>query len=136
MAGIIGLLGEVPFVCAADKVLTFKDLTVENSTKWAQHDVINQKPVLEYVGEELREVSLKIRLDSNLNVSPSLGIQALNAIRKRHKAVPLLIGGEYFGRFVIESLSEDRKYHTGVGVCQIAEVTLTLKEHASGISLF
>ena len=44
--GVTGLFGLVPFVCSASVVSTFKDVNRELSTRWAQHDVIGQKPTL------------------------------------------------------------------------------------------
>ena len=39
-----------------------------------------------------------------------------------------MIGGEYLGRFVIESVSEERRFHTGAGVCIVAEASVELSE--------
>lgn len=125
---VIGVLGSLPFVCAYGKVLTFTDLSREQSVRWARHDVIGKKPVLEWVGDDLARVSLKIRFDTNLSVPPMLGLKMLNSMLEDKKAKTLVIGGEYFGRFVIDSVGEDRKYFTGAGVCIVAEATVSLIE--------
>lgn len=125
---IIGALGSLPFVCAYGKVLTFNDLSREHSVRWAKHEVIGKKPVLEWVGEDLMTVSLKIRFDTSLGVPPLIGLYHLKKMINNKQVKTLVIGGEYFGRFVIESISEERKYHTGAGVCMVAEATLNLLE--------
>lgn len=125
---VIGTLGELPFVCAYGKVLTFNDLSRDHSTRWAAHEVIGKKPVLEYVGENLATVSFKIRFDTSLGVPPIVGLSRLKKMRENKLYKTLIIGGEYIGRFVIESISEERKFHTGAGVCIIAEATVSLKE--------
>lgn len=53
MASALGLLGVIPFVCSSSVVMTFKDLQVERSDRWATHEVIGQKPKLEYIGPQL-----------------------------------------------------------------------------------
>ena len=127
---VIGTFGMVPFVCAFDKVFTFKDLTRSRSVRWAKHDVIGAKPVLEYIGPELDKVSLKVRFDSTLNMPPMVGLLGLKKLTDGHEAHALTIGGEYVGRFVIESVSESRRFHTGAGICLVAEATIELTEAA------
>lgn len=125
---IMGALGSLPFVCAFGKVLTYNDLSRDLSVRWAQHDVIGQKPVLEYVGDDLARVSLTIRFDSNLGVPPLIGLNHLQRMLENKEVKTLVLGGEYLGRFVIESVSEDRKFHSGAGVCIIAEASVNLIE--------
>lgn len=126
---VIGALGSLPFVCSYGKVLTFSDFSKDNSVRFAKHDIIGQKPKLEFVGYELSTISLKIRLDVSLGVLPAVVLKHLNAMMNNGMHKSLVIGGEYIGRFVIESIGEDRRIHNGSGVCQVAEVTLNLKEY-------
>lgn len=125
---VMGALGSLPFVCARGKVLTFNDLSRDQSARWAKHEVIGKKPVLEYVGEDLAKVSLTIRFDTNLGVPPLIGLDHLKKMLKNKQVKTLVIGGEYLGRYVIESVSEERKFHTGAGVCIVAEATIALLE--------
>lgn len=126
---VIGALGSLPFVCAYGKVLTFHELNKEQSVRWARHEVIGKKPMLEFIGDDLMTVSLKIRFDTNLGVPPIIGLKHLQKQLDNKQAKSLVIGGEYFGRFVIESVSEERRFHTGAGVCTVAEATIKLIEH-------
>lgn len=128
LSPVLGAYGSLPFVCTTGKVLTFTDLSRENSVRWAKHDVIGKKPVLEFVGYELSTVSLKIRFDTSLGIPPEIGLNHLKKMLNNGLHKTLVIGGEYLGRYVIESVSEERKYHTGAGVCVVAEATLNLKE--------
>ena len=125
---IMGALGSLPFVCAFGKVLTYNDVSRDLSVRWAQHDVIGQKPVLEFVGDDLARVSLTIRFDSNLGVPPLIGLNHLQRMLENKEVKTLVLGGEYLGRFVIESVSEDRRFHSGAGICIIAEATVNLIE--------
>lgn len=128
--GVIGTLGTLPFTCAEGFVMTFRTMSRDLSERFASHDVIGGSPVLEWVGHDAASVRLDIRLDSSLGVPPSLAVKLVKTMMEMHTAWPLIVGPEYLGRFVIESISESRKHFTGIGVCQVAEISLSLKEAA------
>ena len=128
--GVTGLLGLLPFVCSSSVVLTFQNASRELSTRFAHHEVIGRKPVHEWVGEDANRISFKIRFDSSLNSPPQAGLFLLKKMMDSHEPQRLLLGPEYMGKFIIESISEERRFHTGLGVCQVAEVTITLLECA------
>lgn len=126
----IGSLGELPFVCSEDKVRTFSELTRDLAVRWARHDVIGKKPILEFVGPDLMSASLRIRFDVSLGVSPEEGLDRLKRMMENKQYKTLVVGSETLGRFVIESISEERKYHAGNGTCLVAEATINLMEWA------
>lgn len=126
----VGSLGELPFVCSQDKVRTFKDLTRDLGARWAKHEVIGKKPVLEYVGPELMSASLTIRFDLSLGTSPEEGLDRLKRMLENKLYKTLIVGEETLGRFVIESISEERKFHARDGLCIVAEATINLTEWA------
>lgn len=127
--GVIGAFGSLPFVCSHIKQLTFNDLSRENSVRWAKHDVIGQKPVREFIGPELSTISFKIRFDSSTGIPPMVGLKHLKSMMENGMHKSLVIGGEYIGRYTIDSISEERRFHSGVGVCIVAEATIQLTEH-------
>lgn len=126
--GVTGLFGTLPFVCSSNIVNTFKDVNRDLATKYARHDVIGRKPVLEWIGEESDRISFKVRFDSSLNSPPESGLLLLKRMLDSHKPQRLLLGPRYMGKFVLEAISEERRFHTGLGVCQIAEATISLTE--------
>lgn len=130
MASVLGIFGLVPFVCSSSAVMTFRNLSVERSDRWATHEVIGSKPKLEYVGPNLLQVSFEVQLNSSLGVAPIVSLTALRELMDLHEPQRLLIGPDYFGKFVIESMSESRKHHNGFGICVSADVSLTLREVA------
>lgn len=134
MMGVIGVFGTVPFVCSDSMVLTFSKLNRDRQVRWAKHDVIGKKPTLEWVGEDLNTVSITIRLDTSLGMPPIVGIKAIEVMQESKEPHILLIGGEPLGRYVITAVTENRKFHTGCGVCQVAEVTLSLTEYAGKVN--
>lgn len=125
------MYGMVPFVCSDSVMLTFRDLKVSRQSRYASHEVFGQKPVLEYVGEASDSISFSVRLDSEYGMVPAVALTLLDKIRRQHTAQALIIGGEYFGKFVLESVGESRRFHTGWGVCMVAEADLNLLECAS-----
>ena len=130
MLGVIGSFGPLPFVCSRDKVLTFTELTKETSIRWAKHDVIGKKPFLEWIGPDLATASLTIAFHTSLGFPPLVGLTMLRKMLSKRQYNRLIIGGENLGRFVIESIEEERKYHTGAGVCQMAIAKFSLTEYA------
>lgn len=132
--GVLGLFGSVPFTCSTAQVMTFKNLQVQRSARFAKHDLIGRKPVLELVGPELTTLSFTISLRSQFNCAPTIYLPMLQTILETGEANRLLLGPDYFGKYVLESYSEDRKFHNGFGVCIGADVSLFLRE-AEGTNL-
>lgn len=128
MASAIGLFGKVPFVCSSSLVMTFRNLQIERGMRWATHEVIGQKPILEKIGPELTSVSFEIQLNSFLGMPPIAAILIFRKMIESGEPQRLLIGTDYLGKFVIESLSENRPYHTGFGVPVAATLTISLRE--------
>lgn len=130
--GVVGMLGVIPFYCSDKTVYTFNDLQRSNTMRFAKHEVIGKKPILENLGEDLRSVSFNIRLDQRLlkGVPPAGMILVLYKLMQGGKPQTLLIGGEIMGKYVIEKIEEERKYHTGAGICTVAEVSISLLEYA------
>lgn len=128
--GIIGTLGTMPFSCAQGFVNTFHAMSRDLGERYGEHNVIGKKPVLEHVGPELVSIKLGMRFDSSLGAAPSLCMKLLKTMMESGMPHMLIVGGEYLGRFVIESISEDRRHWSGMGVCMVAEVSVSLKEAA------
>lgn len=124
----IGSIGELPFICSSEKVQTFSQLSRQNSARWASHEVIGQKPVMEFVGDSLSKVSFSMRFDMSLGVSPEKCLSRLKKMLENHLYKTLIIGNEYLGRYIIESVDEERKYHDGNGICIVAEAKISLVE--------
>lgn len=126
---VIGSLGQLPFLCSRKQVLTFTDLSEENAVRWAKHEVIGKKPVLEYIGPDLKIITLTIRLDAALGAPPLVYLNRLERMMLNGKYKTFIVGGEYIGRFVIKNMSKARKFFTGAGICQVALVTIELEEY-------
>ena len=129
---VVGLFGVVPFVCSDSRVLTFSNLSKKKGARFVSHDVIGQKPVLEYIGPESDSISMTVRLDAGLGVPPSVGLMIFERMIETGAANLLLIGTEYHGQFVMTSMDVDRRFFTNTGAARVADVKLELKEASSG----
>lgn len=129
---VIGSLGQLVFKVSSKKMLTFNDLTRTNSARWEKHDVIGGKPVHEFVGFESSKVSLSIRFDISpifAGVPPQKGLDRLKRMLENKMYKTLVVGGEYLGRYVIESIDEERLRHGPNGVCISAIAKINLVEY-------
>lgn len=132
--GLQGMFGLVPFTCSTRQVLTYHDLQVQRNARYASHEILGQKPVNEYVGPASDTVSFKIQLRTDLHSSPVIYLPILREMIESGEAYRLMLGTDYFGKYILTSFSEDRKFFNGHGGCIVAEVTLNLTE-AAGFSL-
>lgn len=128
---MIGSIGEIAFTASDGRVFTFSSLSGQAEARYAEHDVIGKKPKLEFIGPGIKSFSMSIRLDVGLGVNPLTQITNLEAVRDSGTAVPLVIGDNYKGDYVIDSISEDYRSHDSAGRLLLANVILNLKEYAA-----
>lgn len=126
--GNIGALGHLKFVCSQKKVLTPSDIKRDVSTNWAQHKVIAGFPVLEWVNHELSVMSITMRFDIALGTDPAEELKRLEKMMDNKQYKSLVIGDEYYGRFVITKVAQNMKAHDGKGNCIVAEASVELLE--------
>ena len=59
---LVGIFGTLPFMCGAGFVQTFSRFSRSLGEKWAKHQVIGGRPVLEWTGSEAASITLTIAL--------------------------------------------------------------------------
>ena len=74
---MIGTLGDAVFQASTDKVYTFQGLGRSAPGRYQQHDVVGQKPVLEFIGPGLEQISFDMRFDVGLGINPIAEIDKL-----------------------------------------------------------
>lgn len=128
---IVGFLGGTPFVTSKNYIYTFDDYSRNSSARYAKHDLIGQKPVLEYLGPDTEEISFKIKLRSDHGLSPRVELEKLRKYRNQGRVLPLIIGGRVIGKWnwVIESVSEAVNYWSRTGQILSCDVDIKLKEY-------
>lgn len=127
---MIGNIGDITFVASESKLRTFQQLTKDYAARYATHEVIGKKPVLEFIGPDIIKANLTIRLESAKGVVVQDEIDAINTIIESGEDQPLFIGKKYFGQFVIKSMNENDSVTDNKGVIRLATITINLEEYA------
>lgn len=129
---IVGYLNDVPFIASSVIVRTFDEFSRSGEGRWQQHDLIGQKPVLEFIGPDTEEISFKMLFRADLGVDPLDEIERLQEMRDEGTVFPLVIGGKTVGEnfWVIKSVSHEVTYWSALGRPLSAEVSVTLEEYA------
>ena len=132
---MIGTLGEVVFEVSASKVKTFDSMKRSGSGRWATHEIIGQKPVMEFLGPGIEQISFNMRFDVFLGINPSDELVVLRQMRDAGEAVTLILEGQPVtdNLWVIESLSEDYPAIDNTGRILIANVDVNLKEYVKSV---
>jgi phage protein U len=125
---MIGSFGSIPFEVP---LAPDSGATHSHSAEWAKHEVVGGAPVLEKTGRAADEYQMRVRLRRRWGdtvIEVGLALEGLR--RKVDDGTPerLIIGEEYFGRFVLESVDTTYQRMTGVWV-DAANVDLTFREY-------
>ena len=135
---LIGAIGSrslrdvIMFEVSSQRVLTFQNLKRRNSVRFAKHDTLLKKPVSQYVGPDLDNLSMKIVLDSKWGVNPADEYNKLMEIQRDGQLVIFLLGFTVLGsfRWRIDSLGIMKDIITNRGVVTKAEVDISFEEYA------
>lgn len=124
-----GVLGAFPFSVTEAEVCTFRDLTRTREYRYAEHEVVSGLSRLQHTGRHLDTVELTVIV---LPLTPlstvRLRLLALEKMTEDGDDLPLVLGLQYMGRFVLKSQKvSHRIFHNGVTLS--AEVALTLQEY-------
>ena len=130
VAAGVGSLGNIQYTVSRDLVRTFRDFSRKSHARFAQHDILNQTPQLEYLGDNLDEINFRIQLLASLGVSPAEETQKLRDYCLRGEVLPLVIGTEVFGNFVITEIEEKLETVDNHGRILISELSVSLKQYA------
>lgn len=106
---------------------TAMDLT--QGWTYAEHQVVEGKPLLQFMGATLDGFSLTFLFHASFSV-PQKSYDALVALANARTAFPLTQGnGRYLGRFVITELARTAQMAADDGTLLSIEVKATLKEY-------
>lgn len=132
---LVGFLGTIPFATSSRTVRTFDDYQRSSSARWSKHDLVNQKPVLEFLGPDVEKISFKMLLRADLGVNPAKELEWLRRLRDSGTVLPLMLGFRSIGQnfWVIDSLDYTVKHWTRFGQLYSVEVTVTLQEYVDGV---
>lgn len=120
------LLGDLGF----GKLQSPTGLEAKLAINYAEHQVVEGKPLLQYTGDGLGEISLSFLFHADF-CKPQQMWDDLIALATSHKAFSLSQGnGLVLGKFVITDISRTTTYAAEDGTLYAFECKLTLKEYA------
>lgn len=104
---MIGCFCDLVFEVDGDYVLTFDDFKHEVKSRYSKHELINQPPVLEWLGEDTQKITLTITLTATLGVNPAEEITKVQDLCLSGEADWLIVANEVVGatRWVITEAS-------------------------------
>jgi len=103
----------------------FSNFSHERGVNYAQHELINGKPRLQAVGDNLDSISFGMYLHSEFT-NPEADIETLRLAMQNREILPLILGnGRVLGFFVIPSFSQDNSFTDPNG--NLIEVTLSVE---------
>ena len=122
-------LGDIQF----DLITYFDGINDTITYNYAEHERINNKTLLQFLGENLQEFTIKLNLHSNFCV-PEDEILKIRTEAQLGKPLKFIKGnGEYVGAFVISQIQKTTEQTSPEGDLIAIQVELQLKEYAGKI---
>lgn len=133
---IVGYLGGTPFVTSSNKIRTFDNFSRSSTARWTKHDLIGQKPVLEFIGNDIEKISFDMQLRADYGINPEKELGNLRQMRDNGTAVTLILNNSPVtdNLWVIESLDEKVTFWGSGGEILSASVSVSLLEYVGEIS--
>lgn len=129
----VGSMGDIPFVVSYGKIRTFSDYGRSGSGRWAKHDLIGRKPVMEFLGPDVEKVSMKIQLRTDHGINPESELERLRKMRDTGAVFPFILGGAPVSDnyWLLEDIGENVSYWRAGGKILSVTVDITLTEYST-----
>ena len=126
---MIASFGKITFKVTEKEIKIFNDFSISRKARYAAHERINNKPLLQFMGLDADSISFNIQLVQGLTGNVSDDLKSLQDMFKKGEANPLFLGSKKLGSFVIESISEAYSMMDNFGNLEIVNVSLSLREY-------
>ena len=129
----VGSMGDIPFVVSYGKIRTFSDYGRSGSGRWAKHDLIGRKPVMEFLGPDVEKVSMKIQLRTDHGINPESELGRLRKMRDTGAVFPFILGGAPVSDnyWLLDDIGENVSYWRAGGKILSVSVDITLTEYST-----
>lgn len=128
-----GIFGAIIFGRTRGRIHTFYEIERKYTGRFGTHMVHLRKPLLEWAGNDLLEITMKVALNSTWCGNPNDVLMEWHFFHENAIAAPLIIGGKPMGPglslFVITELSESHKHWLPGGQLIAVELSVTFKEY-------
>ena len=134
----VGSFGDIPFIVARGYVRTFKDYGRESSGRWAKHDLIGEKPVLEFLGPDIEKINFKMQFRADHGMNPENEAARLRAMRDKGETAVLMLAGRPVGDnpWVVESIGETVAFWDAFGNAISLTVDVSLTEYPERLVVY
>ena len=122
-------LGDIEF----ELITCFSGIGETNTYKFVQHERIDNKPRLQFLGSGLQEETIKLNFHSSF-CTPEDELKKLKDVAKNATPLKFIKGnGEYVGVFVITEITSTTEQTTSVGDLVAIQVEVKLQEFADEV---
>ena len=122
-------LGTIQF----ELITYFNGIQESSSYNYAQHERINQKPLLQFLGENLNAIVIKLNFHSSF-CNPKEEMDKLKNVATLGAPLQFIKGnGDYVGVFVISSIESSTEQTSSEGDILSIQVELKLLEYTGKI---
>ena len=127
----VGAFGDIVFEVSDHVIRTFQEVQRTNPGRWAVHEVMGSKPISEFIGPGLDEITLPIHLNELFLGGNDIEdeVERIRELVKNGTPSTLVIADRVIGKFYLESLDETHKHFGGKGESRVADLSLKLKEY-------
>ena len=125
---VVGAFNTVIFEVSLFKVLTFRDLKRTTKHRYATHNILNHKPLLESLGPDISTISFEIIINRQLGINVAAELKKLRDACENGISDYLIIGNEVLGKFVLETVEETTEIFGGSGQSLAVTAKVTFKE--------
>ncbi|WP_196601761.1 phage tail protein [Pectinatus frisingensis] len=132
ISGNIGTLGDLVFeVSSYDKIYTIDNYKRNSKSRTASHEVIGQKPILEFLGPDTDTISFTMRFNAFYGVNPTTETEKLRDYCSSGEVLQFTLGGNKVGnnKWIIDSVGETVNSFNGRGKVIVSTVDVSLKEY-------
>ena len=127
----LGSFGSIVFEVSSRHVLTFRDYKRDARARYASHEIIGRKPILEYLGPDGGEISFTMQFRADCGVSPAEEADRVRRMCETGEANYFVVGGAVIGEnlWVITSVGENDAVIDNMGRIIQNKIDVTLKEY-------
>lgn len=130
---MIGSLGPVIFKASTSLIRTFDEMQHTGEARFAEHQRIGYKPLIEFIGPGLQKVTYSMYIAVELGLSPAEEVLRLRGLRDAGIYNPLILDGKPIGLFVITSLSEEWNRLDNKGRLLAVSLSVSLTEYVEAV---
>jgi hypothetical protein len=128
-----GLFGAIIFGRSRGRIHTFYEIERKYTGRFGTHMVHLRKPLLEWAGNDLLEITMRISLNSTWCGDPNGILAEWHFFHENAIAAPLIVGGKPMGPglslFVITDMNEGHKHWLPGGRLISVDVSVSFKEY-------